>query len=148
MVSKNYVYTHTTKPPYCKKIHEKENYTLQDLRQMQYNKWSRAKGVYSGNFLPKEEKKAKLLKQGWVYLNPEYNDKPEAKCHANYKCLRNNQYIRECNAEGRFHWHWFNYFKPNGFKEWRRKKKRNDPDIYLNEYGEPDSDHENNHFYR
>lgn len=148
MVSRNYVYTHTTKPPYCKKIHEKENYTLQDLRQMQYNKWSRAKGVYSGNFLPKEEKKAKLLKQGWIYELPKYVNTEGADKNIVYKCLRNNQYVRECHAENRFHWHWLNCFLAKGYTEHMRELKKKHLPKYLNEYGEPSTNWKENHFYK
>lgn len=147
-------YTHTKKPDYCRKLHDYKKLQgcrkslLQEMRQAQYNRWSRAKEVYSGNYLPSEEKKSKLLAQGWVYEFPQIlgSGKPETLDYATYHCLRNDQYVRSCKGGGRFHWHWFAFFKPKGFLKWLRKTKKSRQ--YLNDYGELSSIPNENHLYR
>lgn len=56
------VYSLTKKPEHYVHVDKPKN--LQDLRQIQYNNWCKAKGVYNGSYLP--EKPDTLLKKGWV----------------------------------------------------------------------------------
>jgi hypothetical protein len=152
--SQEYVYAHTKKPKYCRKLYDYKKFRghkkplLQEMRQAQYNRWSRMKGIYSGNYLPNEEKKSKLLIQGWVYESPHIltSGKPKALDYATYHCLRNDQYVRSCKGGGRFHWHWFAFSKPKGFLKWLHKTQKSSQ--CLNDYGELSSIPSENHLYR
>ena len=63
------VYSLTKKPEHYVHVDKPKN--LQDLRQIQYNNWCKAKGVYNGSYLP--EKPDTLLKKGWVDITSPYN---------------------------------------------------------------------------
>lgn len=70
------IYHLTKKPTEYVRIDEPK--TLQDCRQIQFNKWCKAKGVFCGSYLPKNPKK--IEKKGWknitstkikqVYIQP------------------------------------------------------------------------------
>lgn len=66
-IIKSVVYHCTEKPEHY--VHVDEPKTMQERRQVQYNNWCKAKGVYNGSYLPKNPN---LLmssgKKGWVEM--------------------------------------------------------------------------------
>lgn len=63
-LTKNYIYRHTKKP--TRYVHVDTPKTLQEYRQVQFNNWCKAKGVYCGSYLPaKPEKLTAAGKKGW-----------------------------------------------------------------------------------
>ena len=67
------VYRVTKKPKHCVEVKNPPQTAREkldrpnDARQVQYNNWSKAKHIYSGSYLPKDDKK--LLRQGWAEEN-------------------------------------------------------------------------------
>lgn len=60
-ITKSFVYHCTEKPAYY--VHVDNPKTLQEYRQVQYNNWCKAKGVYNGSYLPKNP--STLKHKGW-----------------------------------------------------------------------------------
>ena len=121
-------YVEVKKPP--KTVTEKLA-RPQDARQEQYNKWSRAHKVYSGSYLPKNDRK--LIKKGW-------EDK---------KLLSNGGKVMQRKSTGQTirseshgkpqHYHWLDFwekpfvnFKHRKFKE----KEFGGENVYYNKYGQ------------
>ena len=60
-IAKSFVYHCTEKPTHY--VHVDNPKTLQEHRQVQYNNWCKAKGVYNGSYLPKNP--STLNRKGW-----------------------------------------------------------------------------------
>lgn len=60
---RNYFVYNLTQKPECY-VHIDKPKSLQDERQIQYNKWCKRYGVYNGSYLPDNHKI--LTKKGWV----------------------------------------------------------------------------------
>ena len=65
---KNRIIYGLTEKPSCY-VHVDEPKSLQDYRQIQYNNWCKAKGVFNGSYLP--YKPETLLKRGWKDISVE-----------------------------------------------------------------------------
>lgn len=95
------VYNLTKKPEHYVHVDKPKNF--QDCRQVQYNKWCKAKGVYNGSYLPKNADT--LLRKGWVETTVAVNN-------ANREFTRKStgQKVRfdpESNSQID-HYHWYN----------------------------------------
>ncbi len=128
-----WVYSHTKKPSHYREVRKpprtpkEKRERPQDARQMQYNRWSKHFKVYSGSYLPKDERK--LLKQGWVEEKP---SKKPIKKSTFYRRKSTNQWVR--NDHDNKPWHWYNWWKKIlGTKHFR---DTNFEDAYLDKYGD------------
>ncbi len=152
-----WVYEHTKKPKHYVEVRnpprtaKEKRSRPQDARQVQYNQWSKHFKVYSGSYLPKDEKK--LLRQGWVEENP--SKKPIAEVTF-FRRKSTNQWIRHDYNKNRNythrkkagkHWHWFAWWG-RLFKSEKKIKSSGNQQPYYNRYGElcdnngkPDSPH-------
>lgn len=100
-----------TKKPECYVRVDKPK-TLQDHRQVWYNKWCKVKGVYNGSYLPKNPKK--LLKKGWVETTSADRDKNKTslkdyqrKSSGQMVSYEDGKYNKRGVWEDR-HYHWLN----------------------------------------
>ncbi len=82
----------------------------QDARQLQYNKWSKAKQIYSGSYLPYRSEE--LLKQGWIEVNQGKSKEPANKefkrKSTGQHVLRHNKRILKNGLIEKTHYHWKN----------------------------------------
>jgi hypothetical protein len=60
-IEKKLIYLLTKKPKCYVRVENPK--TLQEKRQVQYNKWCKAKGVFNGSYLPKNP--STLMRKGW-----------------------------------------------------------------------------------
>lgn len=101
----------------------------QDARQVQYNRWSRAHQVYSGSYLPYQEKE--LKKRGWSTERRSDNayETEHIRKSTGQHVLRHGRHI---NRHGRLeptHYHWKN---PDSKK---LSKKQGENVYYFDKYG-------------
>lgn len=68
-IARSFVYHCTEKPSHY--VHVDKPKTLQEYRQVQYNNWCRAKGVYNGSYLPKNP--STLNRKGWLDITSSKN---------------------------------------------------------------------------
>ncbi len=132
-----FVYKHTEKPSHYKEVKNPPTTTIgkllrpQDARQVQYNNWSKAHHVYSGSYLPKNDRE--LTKNGWE----------------NKKTLQNGGKVIQRKSTGQtvrsethgkpHHYHWLNYWeKPFNNSSYRQIKNQEfkGQKVYYNKYGE------------
>lgn len=127
---RNVVYMCTDKPKHY--VHVDKAKTLQDCRQIQYNNWCKAKGVYNGSYLPRDFKK--LTRKGWVDITSPRNNTGIKE----YKRKSSGQQIRyDPENDDQFsHYHWYNP-KPTRRKFLITK--------YLDRYGEPCTERDHSH---
>lgn len=118
-----YVYNHTQKPEHY--VHVDKPLTLQEYRQIQYNRWCKRYGVYNGSYLPKDS--STLLRKGWKETTNVKNNGPIKE----FTRKSNNQRVRFDRARNDQidHYHWYN---PN--PTIRHKKYKTE---YLDRYGMP-----------
>ena len=63
-IARSVIYNCTEKPTHY--VHVDNPKTMQEHRQVQYNNWCKAKGVYNGSYLPKNPNKLRETgKKGW-----------------------------------------------------------------------------------
>lgn len=132
-VAKSIVYSLTVKPSHY--VHIDKPTTLQEYRQVQYNNWCRAKGVYNGSYLPKNPNKlSEFGKKGWF----ETKGSPDKRVR-NFQRKSSGQRVRfdDESQEQIAHYHWFN---PNptipGYKL---------ETTYLDRYGKPCTERDDRH---
>lgn len=123
-----FVYLNTVKPQHY--IHVDKPKTLQDHRQIQYNKWCKRYGVYNGSYLPKECDT--LHRKGWIETK-RYDSKRRF-----FQRKSSGQRVRLDleNIDQIEHYHWIN---PKPTKKHRLKLE------YLDRYGNPCSKKDQGH---
>lgn len=103
---KNRIICSLTEKPSCYLRVDKPK-SLQDYRQIQYNKWCKAKGVFNGSYLPYNPET--LLKRGWKDIS---TSGFKGKYPSNYQLQRKStgQIVRyEAENDVQFtHYHWEN----------------------------------------
>lgn len=127
-----WVYKHSQKPTHYAEIRNpprtmrEKRQNVQKARQEQYNRWSKHFKIYSGSYLPKDDKK--LLKQGWLDETKSHNIKGGGTL---YRRKSTNQWVR--NDHDQTPWHWYNWWgKILGTKHFRKNKYAT---AYLDKYG-------------
>jgi hypothetical protein len=127
-IKKRIIYKFTKKPE-CY-VHIDKPKTWQDKRQVQYNNWCKAKGVYNGSYLPKNPDT--LKRKGW---NETTN--PKNKTNKEYQRKSTGQMVRydfrkiEDGIVKPEHYHWKNATSVSG---WRKQNKETK---YIDRYGSP-----------
>ena len=123
-----YVYEHTKKPTHYVRIANPKS--LQDFRQIQFNRWSKRFGVYSGSYLPDDP--LTLRKKGW---NEQTSPKNTTGDHRTFQRKSTGQLVRfdrKSFKKGRFedeHYHWKNA------KSDREFRKKDESEKYIDRYG-------------
>jgi len=124
----------TSKPKHY--VHVDKPKTLQDYRQVQYNNWCKAKGVYNGSYLPKDPNKlTDAGKKGWVETTASKNTSG----NRNFMRKSSRQIVRfDPESDSQIaHYHWTN---PNPtIRGYRLRTK------YLDRYGKPCTDRDDSH---
>ena len=132
-----FIYSITTKPKHYVELRNPPKTAIeklarpQDARQMQYNRWSKRFKVYSGSYLPENDRK--LLKKGW-----------EDKKH-----LQNGGKIMQRKSTGQtvrsdwhgnpHHYHWLDFWEKPFSNSRHRKFKEKEfagENVYYNQYGQ------------
>lgn len=131
------VYKLSQKPEYYKEVRNPPVTAIeklsrpQDARQDQYNSWSRARHVYSGSYLPKDDRK--LIQKGW-------EDKKHLKNGGKVIQRKSTgQTIRSEEHGKKHHYHWLDFWeKPFTSSKHRRFKSKeySGQNVYYNKYGE------------
>ena len=136
-IARSVVYSCTEKPTHY--VHVDNPKTLQELRQVQYNNWCKAKGVYNGSYLPKDPNKLKETgKKGWRETTSPYD---KTGTHRTFQRKSSGQVVdyhykaptkRGTIADEHYHW----------WKAFTIKENRKTPDSekYRNRYGKTCSD--------
>ncbi len=89
----------------------------QDARQMQYNRWSKRYKIYSGSYLPENDRK--LLRKGWEdKTNSIIKNHKRNNAVSFYQRKSTNQWVRN----DKTHWHWYNWWS-NKFESKKIKKQ-------------------------
>ena len=100
----------------------------QDARQMQYNRWSKRYKMYSGSYLPENDRR--LLKKGW-------EDKTDSITKNNKKTNPSKFYRRKSTDQwvrnDKDHWHWYNWW----LEDLDHKAIKKQENMYYDEYGTP-----------
>ncbi len=107
-VVKKAIYAVTDKPQHY--VHVDKPTSLQDCRQIQYNKWSKAKRIYSGSYLPEDPNTLLQKGKGWKYATKHEGNKQN---HKQYQRKSSKQVVRfdedKINRKGLLeekHYHW------------------------------------------
>lgn len=129
-----YIYSITKKPAHYVEVRNpprtpKEKLARpQDARQLQYNRWSKRYGVYSGSFLP--QNKSRLLKKGWEDKTAEVaKNNKESNPSTFYRRKSTHQWVRNDVT----HWHWYHWWK----SKLDPKKVKKQENMYYDKYGKP-----------
>ena len=131
-IARSFVYHYTEKPLHY--VHVDKPKTLQECRQVQYNNWCKAKGVYNGSYLPKNPNKLKATgKKGWIEITSPYD---KTGTHRTFQRKSSGQVVDyHCKAPTKRgtiadeHYHWWEVFS---FEEQPRKPKHTN---YRDRYG-------------
>ena len=125
-----FVYHNTEKPEHY--VHIDKPRSLQDLRQIQYNNWCKANGVYNGSYLPSNPDKLKeSSKKGWREIT---SPKDNTRLHRTFQRKSSGQVVdyhdKAPTKKGTIadeHYHWENP-NPTLFNSKKETK-------YLDRYG-------------
>ena len=123
-----FVYEHTKKPQHYVRVERPK--TLQDLRQIQFNKWSIRYGIYTGSYLPEDPNV--LKRKGWRETTSPNN---KTKDHLDFERKSTGQSVRydkKAFKRGRWedeHYHWRN---GNTLSE---RRKQTEATKYIDRYG-------------
>lgn len=136
-LTKNYIYRHTKKP--TRYVHVDTPKTLQEHRQVQFNNWCKAKGVYCGSYLPaKPEKLTAAGKKGWEETT---NPKNRTGIIREFKRKSSGQWVSFHDKhiehgvliDPHYHWHEYDFQKERRIK--KHLATKNNPLIYRDRYG-------------
>ncbi|MGM9970916.1 MAG: hypothetical protein ACI35W_00730 [Anaeroplasmataceae bacterium] len=124
-LARSVVFHCTEKPKHY--VHIDSPKSLQDLRQIQYNNWCKAKSVYNGSYLPK--KPDMLLCKGWNEITPK-EMKQKKSDERTFQRKSTLQIVRfdDENENQYEHYHWEN-------RKSLKCKIKNDKVFYLDKYG-------------
>ena len=121
-------YVEVSKPP--KTAKEKFAHP-QDARQVQYNRWSKRFKVYSGSYLPENDRR--LLKKGWKDTKISKNGGRIMQRKSSGQTIRSE-------AHGKpHHYHWLDFWEQPFTTSRHRKFKQREfggENVYYNKYGQ------------
>ena len=112
----------------------------QDARQMQYNRWSKRYKMYSGSYLPENDRR--LLKKGWEDKKPLQNGGIIMQRKSSGQTIRS-----ECHSKPH-HYHWLDFWeKPFVNAKHRKFKNRefSQEKVYYNKFGQLTNQHDPDH---
>lgn len=103
----------------------------QDARQMQYNKWSKRYKIYSGSYLPENDRR--LLKKGWEDKKPLQNGGMIMQRKSTGQTIRSDWHSQS------HHYHWLDFWEKPFVNSKHRKFKEREfcgERVYYNKYGQ------------
>lgn len=128
------IYSVTKKPKHCVEVRNPPKTASeklmrpQEARQIQYNRWSKRFKVYSGSYLPKNDRR--LLKKGWEDQTASVVKNNKQSNPSKFYCRKStNQWVRN----DQDHWHWYNWWS----KKLDHKAIKKQENLYYDEYGVP-----------
>lgn len=130
-IARSVVYRCTEKPTHY--VHVDKPKTMQEHRQVQYNNWCKAKGVYNGSYLPKNPDT--LLRKGWTESTHVNNI--SGKRHFSRKSFGQIVRFDPENNNQIDHYHWHN---PSPTKTGHKVKTE-----YLDRFGQPCTKYDDQH---
>lgn len=130
-IARSVIYHCTEKPKHY--VHVDKPKTMQEHRQVQYNNWCKAKGVYNGSYLPTNPNT--LLRKGWTE-STHVNNK-SGKRHFSRKSSGQIVRFDPENNDQINHYHWTN---PSPTKICHKVKTK-----YLDRYGNPCTKYDDQH---
>lgn len=131
MIARSVVYHCTEKPKHY--VHVDNPRKLQEHRQVQYNNWCKAKGVYNGSYLPKNPNV--LTHKGWIDTTLSKNK--SGKRHFTRKSSGQIVRFDPANNDQVEHYHWKNPVPTRrGYKMFTN---------YLDRYGNPCTKRDDRH---
>ena len=131
------IYSITTKPRQYVEVKKPPRTTREKLarpqaaRQLQFNRWSRRFKIYSGSYLPENDRR--LLKKGWE------DKKPLSNGGTIMQRKSTGQTIRSESHGAPHHYHWLDFWlRPFKNSQHRRFKSKefSGKKVYFNKYGE------------
>ncbi len=131
------IYKITEKPQHYVEVKDPPKTVCQKIlrpqaaRQVQYNEWSKHFKVYSGSYLPKEEKKLLQKGKGWEDKTRAVTKNATSKTPTFYRRRRTGQWVR--NDRDARPWHWYNCWGKQ--LDTQRFRKTNFSDAYYDKYG-------------
>lgn len=134
------VYNNTVKPEHY--VHVDEPKTLQDERQIQFNKWCRRNGVYCGSYLPANPDTLTQKGKGWTEITAKNKKTDNTDREFLRKSTKQKAYWEygDYNKNGIWadeHYHWRN-------PSYNKKKPKEFPQN-LDRYGRPTDDEHYTH---
>ena len=127
-----FIYSITTKPTHYVEVRNPPKTTSEKLsrpqnaRQVQYNRWSKWYKIYSGSYLPENDRR--LLKKGWENKTDSVvKNNKQSNPSKFYRRKSTNQWVRNDTD----HWHWYNWWQ--GEIDNKKLKKQNN--MYYDKYG-------------
>lgn len=132
-----FIYSITQKPSHYVEIKKPPRTTLeklsrpQDARQMQYNKWSKRYKIYSGSYLPKNDRR--LLKKGWEDKKQLQNGGKVIQRKSSGQTIRSERHGQP------HHYHWLDFWeKPFVNSKYRKFKNKefSQEKVYYNKFGQ------------
>ena len=112
----------------------------QDSRQMQYNRWSRRYKMYSGSYLPENDRR--LLKKGWEDKKPLKNGGMVMQRKSSGQTIRSDWHGQP------HHYHWLDFWEMPFVNSRHRKFKSREfsqEKVYYNKFGQLISQHDPDH---
>ena len=140
------IYSITSKPKHYIEVKNPPKTTREKLarpqaaRQMQYNRWSKRYKIYSGSYLPENDRR--LLKKGWEDKKPLQNGGLIMQRKSSGQTIRS-----ECHSKPH-HYHWLDFWeKPFVNSNHRKFKKREfgGEKVYYNKFGQLTNQHDPDH---
>lgn len=127
-LKKKIIYALTKKPEHYVRVDRPK--TLQEHRQVQYNKWCIAKGAFNGSYLPNNPNT--LLKKGWTETTNFKNtagDNRELTRKSSGQRVRYDSGVLKSGKVVEKHYHWYNACSNT------ETKKLKNATLYLDRYG-------------
>lgn len=132
-----FIYSITEKPRHYVEVKNPPKTTPQklmhpqDARQMQYNRWSKRYKIYSGSYLPENDRR--LLTKGW-------EDKKSLKNGGSIMQRKSSGQTIRSETHGQLHhYHWLNFWEKPFVNSKHRKFKEKEfsqQKVYFNKFGE------------
>lgn len=112
----------------------------QDSRQVQYNRWSKRFKVYSGSYLPENDRR--LLKRGWEDTKISKNGSRVMQRKSTGQTIRSETHGKP------HHYHWLDFWERPFANSRHRKFKQREfggEKVYYNKYGQLTHKHDPQH---
>ena len=131
------IYSITKKPKHYVEVRNPPRTTAeklarpQDARQMQYNKWSKRYKIYSGSYLPENDRR--LLKKGWEDKKPLQNGGMVMQRKSSGQIIRSETHGQP------HHYHWLDFWERPFVNSRHRKFKKREfggERVYYDKYGQ------------
>ena len=141
-----FIYSITKKPKHYVEVKDPPKTIVeklarpQDARQMQYNRWSKRYKIYSGSYLPENDRR--LLKKGWEDKKHMQNGGKIMQRKSTGQTIRSEWHNQP------HHYHWLNFWeKPFINSKYRKFKNKefSQEKVYYDKFGQLTNQHDPDH---